>query len=188
MIDKIFSITKKICDYGIMLQGAFLLFMTFYICIDVFSRKLFSYSIKGSIELSEYSLAAMSGWIFSYALLTKAHVRIDILYMKLPIKVKIFLDLLSSISLLIFFIPLVYYSFSFFYTSFVRKSVANTPMHTPLWIPQGFWIIGLVFFVWTVFLYLIREAHLVIKGEFIRAYLFGGISSVEEEIEKEKGQ
>ncbi len=185
-MERLSKLTEKVCVYGIVLQGILLFGMSFYICADVLARKLFAYSIKGSIELSSYTLSAMSGWIFSYALLTKAHVRVDILYFKLPLKVKLFLDMLSYISLLVFFVPLTYYSYKFFYTSFIRKSVANTPLHTPLWIPEGMWIAGLIFFVWVTFLTLLRVLLLVAKGDYSKAFAQSGISSVEEEIEQEK--
>ncbi len=184
--EKLLTIVKKICFYGIIVQGLLLFFMSFYICADVLMRKLFSYSIRGSIELSSYTLAVMSGWIFAYALLTKSHVRIDILYNKFSIKFKLILDVLSCLSLLIFFIPLTYYSYHFFYTSWEKKSVANTPLQTPLWIPQGLWIVSLIFFVIVIFVLLLRILILIAKKDFLQAYKVGGISSLEEEIEKEK--
>ncbi|KAA0256990.1 TRAP transporter small permease [Deferribacter autotrophicus] len=179
-------IVKKICFYGIIIQGLLLFFMSFFICADVLMRKLFSYSIRGSIELSSYTLAVMSGWIFAYALLTKAHVRIDILYNKFSLKLRLILDVLSYLSLLIFFVPLTYYSYHFFYTSWEKKSVANTPLHTPLWIPQGLWIISLIFFVVVVFIMLLRILILIVKKDYLEAYNVGGASTLEEEIEKEK--
>ncbi len=185
-IDLLFKLTKRICTYGVVLQGIFLLFMSFYICADVMARKLFAYSIKGSIELSGYALASMSGWIFSYALLTKAHVRIDVLYSRFPLAIRLILDIASYLSLLVFFIPLTYYSYHFFHTTFIRHSVANTPLHTPLWIPEGLWIAGLIFFVWVCFISLAKIVALIMKGEASRAHIEGGISTIEEEIEQEK--
>ena len=187
LIDGLWCISKKICEVAIALQGVVLIFMAIYICIDVLARKIFTYSIKGSIELSSYSLAIMSGWIYSYALLTKAHVRIDILYLKFSKKMKIIADFIAYISLLVFFAPLTYYSFEYFQTSWIRKSVANTPLHTPLWIPQSLWVTGLIFFVWIVFLSLLKMIIFVVQGDMESAHKLGGIITVEEEIEREKG-
>ncbi len=186
MLEKIFKLSERVCLYGVVFQGILLLGMAFYICVDVLLRKLFSYSIKGSIELSSYVLAAMSGWIFSYALLNKAHVRIDIFYIRLPLKIKVFLDVVSYISLLLFFIPLTYYSYRFFYTSLMRHSVANTPLHTPLWLPESVWVAGLVFFIWVIILSLLRVMFYLIKGDYKKAYSQSGISTLEEEIEQER--
>ncbi len=187
LIDKLWEISKKICEIAIVIQGAILIFMAVYICTDVFARKIFAYSIKGSIELSSYSLAIMSGWIYSYALLTKAHVRIDILYLKFPKRMKLIADFIAYLSLLVFFAPLTYYSFEYFKTSWVRESVANTPLHTPLWIPQSLWVAGLIFFVWVVFLSLVKMVVFLAQGDIEGAHKLGGIITVEEEIEREKG-
>lgn len=186
-LDKAWNVSKRVCEFAIILQGIILTFMAIYICADVFARKIFSFSVKGSIELSGYSMAVMSGWIFSYALITKSHVRIDILYTNFSTKLKVFVDFLAYISLLVFFTPLTYYSFRFFKTSLIRQSVANTPLHTPLWIPQSIWIVGLIFFVWIILLSILKMAILVYQGELIEAHKLGGITTVEEEIEKEKG-
>ncbi|MCD6362698.1 MAG: TRAP transporter small permease, partial [Synergistetes bacterium] len=155
MIERAILMAERVCKYGVWASGVLVLFMAVYICIDVLLRKLFSVSISGGEEFSGYTLAIMSGWAFSYALFKKAHVRIDILYLKLPLKYRSALDLLSLVALIIFVILTTYYAFGVLHTSILRNSVANTPLQTPLWIPQSLWFVSLVFFSIVLILFLV---------------------------------
>ncbi len=185
MIKKAISIAERICKYGVWASGVLVLFMAVYICVDVLLRKLFSVSISGGEEFSGYTLAIMSGWAFAYALYKKAHVRIDIFYLKLPLKYRSVLDLLSLVALIIFVIPTTYYAFGVLYTSILRNSVANTPLQTPLWIPQSLWFVSLAFFSIVLVLFLVGTLSYLFKRDIISAYKLSGSTTLEEEIKEE---
>ena len=180
-LDEVLKKMKVVSDWGVWGSGVLLLFMAVYICVDVISRKVFSVSIRGDVELSEYVLAVTSGWAFSYALFKKAHVRIDVVYNKLSVKQRAFFDVVSLGALVIFMLPTVYYSYHVFRTSVIRGSVANTPLHTPLWIPQGGWFVGLAFFLVLVVTMLIAVIIKTSKGDVISAFRIAGSASAMEE-------
>lgn len=168
--------------------GGFLLFgASFFIGIDVLLRKLFAISISGANELSQYALAISTAFALSYALFHKAHIRVDVLYSRLSDRAQSFLDLLSLVMMLLFMGPLSYYAFGVFQTSLERDSMANTPLATPLWIPQGLWALGLAFFTFTVALILIATARFLLRGDLIAAQELASATTMDEEIEVESG-
>jgi len=177
------SLIYKLCRSVVGFCGAMVLFMAFYICVDVLARKIFNVSIKGSDELSGYVLAVTSGWGFAYAFLNKNHIRIDILYLRLSLKLKAVLDLLSLSVLMAFAFPLLYYSFEVFKLSWKRNSLSNTPLQTPLWIPQSLWFLGILFFSIVIAIYFALTLRNLLRGNFLEAYRLAGLTSVEEELE-----
>jgi len=74
------------------------------------------------------------------------HIRIDIVYAKMSSNLQKLLDVVAGLFTLAFTGLLVYFSSSVIYTSFVKDSTANTPLGTPLWIPQSIWFLGFCFF------------------------------------------
>ncbi len=185
VLDSIIGVLRRVSRFGSWVGGVLLFIMATYICVDVLLRKFFSVSIGGTEEFSGYTWAVISGWAFAYALFEKAHVRIDIFYLKLPIKWRCILDLLSLIVLLVFMVPMVYYAFGVFSRSVSLHSVSNTPTQTPLWIPQSLWFIGLAFFLLVIFIVFVITFFYVVRGDFTSAYRISGSTSVEEEIEME---
>lgn len=180
-------ITEKISRVCVLISGVLLLFAIGLIGVEVVLRKAFSVSIGGADELSSYALAICISWSLGYALLHKAHIRIDVLYCKLSDKLKAALDIFSLLSLIAFMAPLTFFAFTVLSTSITRNSTANTPLQTPMWIPQGLWFLGLSAFLVTIFIVLLSTIYCFIKKDVAGAQKISGITSIEEEIEEETG-
>ena len=74
------------------------------ICIDIVLRYAFSLTVGGADELSGYALAIASAWGFSAALLSRSHIRIDSVYVRVASRrVRATLDLLSLVTFALFF-------------------------------------------------------------------------------------
>ena len=69
---------------GIALMGSALM-----ISIDLLLRRLFGFSMGGADEIAGYVLAVVSAWAFPIALLKRSHLRVDILYSRLPLKPRV---------------------------------------------------------------------------------------------------
>lgn len=137
---------KLISKGSVFFSGLLIFLMIFYIALDIIFRKAFNFSLQGSDEFGSYALSIIVAWSASYVLFEKMHIRIEILYEKLPYKVCQGLDVLSLVTTSIFSIFLAYFSFSVFTISWEKSSTANSPIATPLWIPQGLWSLGFAFF------------------------------------------
>ncbi len=109
------------------------------------------------------------------------------LYCKLSDKLKVVLDLVSLISLIVFMAPLTFFAFSVLNHSLTRNSTANTPLQTPMWIPQGLWFLGLAAFLVTIIIVLIATIYCLVKKDIPGAQKISGVTSIEEEIEEETG-
>lgn len=140
------------------LGGALLIFTVAMITIDIISRSFAGRSILPSTEYSGYVLAICSSWAFSYALLCKAHIRIDVAYLSLPAMIRSMLDILALVAWLLFSVVVVKAAWGVTAESLGRGSLSNTPMQTPLWIPEALWVLGLLWFAIVIVLLLARVA------------------------------
>jgi TRAP-type C4-dicarboxylate transport system permease small subunit len=156
-------------------------------CVEMVSRKLFNYSLQGIDEVGAYTLAVTSAIGFSYALLLKAHTRVDFLVSKLPLSWRAFLNLAAMVTLAAMALFAVYRGYTVPSESIEFQSVSTSPLQTPLWIPHSLWFLG-----WALFALCasVLAAHAAVlfardKRALNRAY---GPLTLEEEIEAEAGE
>ena len=160
------------------LSGALVVLISVLVGVEVVLRALTDISMSFSHELSGYTLAIVSALSLAYALLCKAHIRIDIVYYKVSGKWKRVMDVVALAMLLGFSIVLLQATWEVFFVSFERNSVANTSLGTLLWVPQLVWVVGYALFAFVAALLLIRVLLAMRRGEVERAeYLVGGANS-----------
>jgi len=165
MLDRALKIADRVSLYGVWFGGGLIFLAALTVSADVLARKLFTVSLGGADELSGYAFAIGSAWAFAFTLLRRANVRVDALYQHLPPKLRAFLDIFALLALGVFAAYLTFYAFSVLQTSWDLSAQSNTSLKTPLWIPQGFWVAGLVLFVVTLGLLLLRAGAALIAGD-----------------------
>ncbi len=94
---------RRFSQWGLWFGGALILLAAVLIGIDVLMRKFLARSIGGADELAGYALAIGTAWGLGAALLDRAHIRIDSLYVNFPQKMRLALDTLAIILLVRFF-------------------------------------------------------------------------------------
>jgi TRAP-type C4-dicarboxylate transport system permease small subunit len=149
---------------GIVLLGAVALIMT-----EVLGRQFPALRIGGADELSGYVMAAIATWGFSYALVERAHVRIDLIHNRLPVSGRAILDIVALASVLLVAVLVAWHAYDVLGKSLARGSRSNTPLGVPLWMPQVVWFGGWAWMVitsgvllaLTVFLTALRRFELV---------------------------
>ncbi|MBE3598492.1 MAG: TRAP transporter small permease [Limnochordaceae bacterium] len=161
--------------------GALLLGAAAWIGVEVLVRKLLGISTQGSTEISSYVLALSTAWALPYTLLRKAHVRVDVLVARLPLAGRAALHLVALFVLLTFVIPLAYFGWGVAWASFVRRTAANTVLGTPLWIPQGLWMLGLVAFALVLLLMTVRVVGLMARQDYAGVERLAGLGGSAEE-------
>lgn len=184
-MNRFLDLAEKITTGAAWASGALLLATAFLIALEVTLRKGFAISLGGADEISSYTLAICCGWTMGFALLKKAHVRIDVLYSRLPKPLQVALDLVSLSLFGGVMTLMAYYAFLVVTRSYVKRSLANTPLATPLWIPQGLWFAGLAVFAATIAGILAASLVALLRGESWRAQELAGVSTLQEEIEEE---
>jgi TRAP-type mannitol/chloroaromatic compound transport system permease small subunit len=136
----------------------------FVIAVDVVLRKLFSVTLGGASEVSGYVLAVSTSWALALALLDRAHVRIDSLYVLLPTRVCSMLDIVGLLAFMLFAGIVTWQGWIIFEQSSTLGSRSLTPLETPLAIPQFFWVLGFAFFFVVMSLLLVRAVAAAATG------------------------
>lgn len=129
-----------------LLAGLAALALALMIGFDVLARRLLGFSVQGTDELGGYTLALIGSLGLAYALMRRRHTRIDLLLPWLPARLARALDALALASLAAFAAFMADHARLAFEETWEFDSLANTPLQTPLWIPQGFWMIGTIAF------------------------------------------
>lgn len=192
MLDRLLQMMEKISKISVWIAGGFLIFAAVMVTVDVLARKIFSVSMGGADEITGYIFAAGTAWAFSLALLERSNVRIDALYQVLPRRVRALLDILGLLVLGGFMAILTKAAYSVFYGSLGWPfgetdfwSVSITPLLTPLAIPQGLWLLGLLMFMVTLLLVLLRSLQAFVTGDMAGVIRVAGPRTAQEEVEEE---
>lgn len=113
------------------------------ITFDVVARNTLGWSTQSTTELSGYALAFGIAWGLAHALARRAHVRIDLLVMKLPAVIRPWLHLLAMAFLLTFATVLTWAAWMLVDESLLFGARDMSLLGTPLWLPQGLWAAGI---------------------------------------------
>ena len=84
-----------ICEKASLVCGAMLIASAIYVSVDLVARKLLNLSLVGANEISGYVLGISTAWAFSYALLKRSHIRIDVFYRYLPPRWQAAVDIMA---------------------------------------------------------------------------------------------
>jgi len=185
MLESIHSRLERISQLAVWVGGAALLAAAVMVTVDVFARKIFNVTMSGSDEYSGYVFSATTTWAYSYCLLHRSNVRIDALYNYLPRKVTAVLDVVGLLLLFYYMSIMTYYAMISFLDSWVSNSVSITTLGTPQWIPQLFWVAGLIlFFITLIFVVLYSIAALLQRNWDLVARV-AGVPSIAETMQEE---
>jgi TRAP-type C4-dicarboxylate transport system permease small subunit len=176
------ALAQGVSRGGAIVGGAMLLLAAVTICIDIVLRYAFSLTVGGADELSGYALGIASAWGFSAALLSRSHIRIDTLYVRVTNRrARAALDLLSLASFALFIALVAWHAWGVLQQSYVSGSRSLSAIEMPLVIPQGLWFAGLAFFVAVALLLLARALFAFLTGDLGKLFeLIGSKSAVAE--------
>ncbi|WP_144635693.1 TRAP transporter small permease subunit [Bordetella genomosp. 13] len=165
--------------------GALTLASVLLISFEVLSRKFFGFTTGGADELSSYAFAISTSWALAFATLQRANVRVDVVYQYLPVRLSALVDWIALVALGVFMVVLTRYAYDVVEASWTQNSAANTPLATPLWIPQALWLLGLAWMCITVALMLVRASAALVTGDVELVKAICGVRSTKEEAEEE---
>lgn len=185
VLETIHGWLEKLSRFAVWVGGAALLAAAIMVTVDVLARKFLGVTMSGSDEISGYVFAAGTTWAYSYCAIHRSNIRIDALYNLLPPTVRAILDVVGLVLLFIYMQLLTSKGWDVFMTSWTSNSLAISAMATPLWIPQLFWIMGLIMFLITLGFLIIYSGFALITGQIDTVQKVAGTMSVQEEIEEE---
>ncbi len=146
-MDALMHGVRRATRWGLWLGGALVLAAAILIGIDVCLRKFLARSIGGADELAGYALAIGTAWSLGAALLDRAHIRIDSLYVRLPARLRLALDFAGLVLFVAFFGLVARHGWNVVAQSWSAGSRSQSALQTPIVIPQALWLVGLALFV-----------------------------------------
>lgn len=181
MLDRFLGLLDKLARAAIVAGGGMIFAAALLVSVDVLARKAFGFSLGGADELSGYALAIATTWGLAAVLLARGNVRVDALYQHLPARLRGALDLVALTALALFAIPLARHGYAVLETSWSLAALSNTPLKTPLWIPQALWVAGLALFALVLVALLLRAAAAFLHGDLVTLQRLAGARSIREE-------
>jgi TRAP-type C4-dicarboxylate transport system permease small subunit len=186
-MDSLISVNRKISRVLVWLGGTMLVVASAYVSLDVLARKIFNFSFNGADEIAGYSLAISLTFGLAFALFERAHIRIDLAVAGLPFRLRSIFDLIAMAAFAIFIAVLSWYAFFKVMDTFANSSRSVTPLQTPLIIPQGLWLFGLLFCLFCASCLFIAAMLKLRQGDAEGFNQLVGAKSVDEEIQSELG-
>ena len=144
--DTAFRAVSTVARWLALIGGLCILAIVVLTVVEVFSRRLTGRSIGPVDEVSGYLFAAGVSLSLAWAMVSRAHIRIDILYARLPRRLRIALDLLSLVSLAGCALLLVVRGWFVLAISWNSASRSASTLGVPMVLPQGVWLFGLAAF------------------------------------------
>jgi TRAP-type C4-dicarboxylate transport system permease small subunit len=176
---------RRFAQMGLWFGGALVLLAAILIGVDVVMRKFLDRSIGGADELAGYALAIGTSWSLGAALLDRAHIRIDSLYVHFPQRIRLLLDVAAVVLLLGFFGLILWHGLGVVAQSWTSDSRSQSALETPVIIPQVLWIAGLLAFVFVGLALLVEALRLAVIGDLQGMAKLISTRSAEEEVEDE---
>lgn len=184
-MEKIWNATAIVSRVFAGLGGVLLLIAAVLVSAEVISRKLLTVVYSGSDELAAYLFAVGTTWSLAHVLVTRGHVRIDALYGHFPPRTRAILDIVALLVLGIVALAMLDRSFDLVHSNFVEWNRSNTPLRTPLSLPQMPWVFGLALFMFSICVALARASMALARGDLATVSQTAGVASQDEEIEGE---
>jgi TRAP-type mannitol/chloroaromatic compound transport system permease small subunit len=164
--------------------GLCLLAAAVLIAFEILARKFLLLPFNVGTELAAYALAIGASWSFAYALLHRAHVRIDVIYRLCSPLLRALLDVLALLSLAGLAVMLTWHAWVTVETSLTLNARENTPLGTPLAIPQGLWLVGMAWFSLVSIQQAVAVMLTLARGDITGVLKAAGPVAFEEELEE----
>lgn len=145
-----------VLDSAMGIAGGGLFFViAWYIVFDVIGRNYTGFYSGATEDVSGYALAVGSTWAMAFTLRRKAHVTIDVLTARLPMRVQRLLELLAFAVMLLFATLLAHFAWKLAISSWADDVHSVGIVATPLVVPQGLMATGFTVLALEVLLLLI---------------------------------
>ena len=182
---RILAVSRALVHVAVWASGLMIVAVALLIGAEVFLRKFADISTGGTDELSGYALAISSSWAMGFALLRRAHVRVDALHTRLGTRTRAFLDFLGVLCLTTYGVVLTYYCARVLLDTIELRATSNTTLGIPLWIPQTMWLAGLVLFATVGTLLFLLIFVLLVHRNFDTVQRLVGSRTISDEIAEE---
>ena len=117
-----------------------------FITFDIVARSFFGFSSKATVEVTGYMLAGGIAWALAHTLARRAHIRVDVFMMRLPLGLRAWLHLFSLALLLGLGIFFAWTALELVDESALFNAHDNSALRIEMIWPQGIWAFGIISF------------------------------------------
>jgi TRAP-type C4-dicarboxylate transport system permease small subunit len=155
---------RRLVDFIAVTAGWLLVIYSVMVCVEIVGRRFFKYSIQGIDDIGGYLMAILSALGLSFALMQKAHVRIDLLLPHLPTRITMWLNVASLLSL--FGLAAFFSARAWTVTaqSLSMGAVSSTALRLPLVYPQAIWLAAMLLFTVAAAIQTAKAVRLAMQG------------------------
>ena len=136
-----------------------------FITADIVGRNAFGVSSAATVEITGYMLACGIAWGLAHTLACRAHIRVDVLVTRLPLRWRAPLHLFSLLLLTCFAAFTAWAAWALVDESALFNAHDNSALRVPLIIPQGIWAVGISAFVVMCVVLLLESVLSLLMGE-----------------------
>jgi TRAP-type C4-dicarboxylate transport system permease small subunit len=165
--------------------GTAFLILALLVALETVMRKLFNTSLQGVDELGGYLLASSAALAMAVALVSRAHIRIDLLHDFAPRALRNVLNVLAMLALFASAVMLARMAWIALDESMLFNATAQTPWATPLRHPQTAWLCAIAIFVAVAVFQLLRAGYLALRGQWGFLDKIYGPRGAKEELDEE---
>ena len=110
-----------------------LLTMTLLVSMNVIARYIFKNPISWAMEINQYLFCGVTLFATAYSIKKDAHVRVDIIRVRLNKRLQNLLDFLAAPIILVVSCLLIWYGFSEAHLAYIYNKRSSSEVGTPLW-------------------------------------------------------
>ncbi|MEM6891029.1 MAG: TRAP transporter small permease [Pseudomonadota bacterium] len=148
-MDRTLRAFERIAATFALVAGVAIAVLAVLITVDIIGRDFFGASIQGTDEIGGYVLAFVGSLGMALTLLRRGHPRIEVFFRFFPRVVQETLHAMAQLAMAAFAVFMAWHAWGELQTTLRFGAITNTPLQTPLWVPQGVWLTGMVFFALT---------------------------------------
>lgn len=175
-------LAEKVAVLLALCAGGAVAVLAVLIFVDIIGRDFFGVSVQGTDEIGGYVLAFVGSLGMALTLIRRGHPRIDLFFRFFPRALGDGLHVLAQLVVAGIALFMTWHAWSELQTTLRFGAITNTPLQTPLWVPQAVWVAGTAFFAMAACL---TSAHAVYLFATQRSAVttFYGPVTIDEEVE-----
>jgi len=136
-----------------------------FITFDIVARSFFGFSSKATVEVTGYMLAGGIAWALAHTLARRAHIRVDVFMMRLPLRLRAWLHLFSLSLLLGLGIFFAWAALELVDESALFNAHDNSALRIEMIWPQGIWAFGIISFAIMALVLMLEASLSMLAGE-----------------------
>lgn len=149
---------------AVLLSSLTLVAMAFMITIDVVLRYVFSAPLPASVEISQLMQPYVVLLPMAYTMARGAHVQVTLVTMRLPPRVRSYLDIVVHAIDLAFFAVIAVYGWHEFYASYEVNEIMLAAIRLPWWVGKFALPVGLVLICFQAMVHIVMTVDDIRRG------------------------